>query len=311
MADGEAIYDIFFRIKDNPLPTEITLDLPSLGRFCCNDFYLDYLADTASTDEFKNDVIGPLWWFSSVITAVEMKLWKDSGSGFVEVATLDDDTYGTYYEYGFFVNADDQNFVGYQLAWRNVLIAHGAGKYKIIATVSSELPFIVGSVETPIYCLSQYTQYNANGTVRLEYNISNIIGRSVNDEEIVDYGQLNWYNSYRVKGWFGFPQDELTETYVQYNTGRRVYVESEIEPEFVLQIKAIPQFLHDILRVDFMQSDVRQITDYNAINTNNYIQKRVIPNSGYKPNWRVMKNKLAPVELKFRQEFNNLKKLRC
>lgn len=305
--DGTAIFDIFYRIPTNPVPGDIVLDLPTNKRHCCNDFFLDYLADASSTDEFKNDVIGPHYWFPDVITEVEITLWKDG----LQTAVLSDNTYGTLKVYGESVNDQGESISGYQLEFKKVIDLHGAGQYKLKFDASCDLDFIGGIIETPTYCLRQYQPDVANGTVRLEYNINNIIGTSKDDTKKRDYMNLNWYNSYRIKGWFGFPSAELTENYTQLNSGQRIYTKSELEPEYILQLKPISQFLHDILKIDFMQADVREVTDYNYLNTNNYIQKRIKPASGYSPNWRIMKNKLAPVEVKFNQEFNNLKKLRC
>lgn len=310
MANGTAIYDIFHRIPKAPIPTVVDLDLPDDLKHCCNDFFLHVLAESeGGTDENKNDVSGFLWWFSSVVTGVTLTLYKDG----VVVETLNNNDFGTFYAYQFKINDLDQNFIGYQLNWFDVLAEHGVGEYKVRCTVTTAIAGMDGYLESPTFCLAPYTPENANGTVKLEYYLKGMMGVNADDEIKVDFEDLNWYNSYRLPGYlFGSPSNEYTTSDVELNTGQRLWVENEKEIEFTLKLKPIPQFIHDILSTDFMQADLRLITDYNNMNPINVVKKKVIPSSGYSPKWekRELQNKLAPVEVKFKPLFNNFRKLR-
>lgn len=308
--DGEAVKDLFYRIGESPIPETVDLDLPSAINNCCNDFYLKVFAKTSGGDEYTDDKSGFIWWFSSAVSAVVLTLYKDGSV----VETLDNNDFGTFYEYGFFVNDDEQSFIGYQLNWVDVLNEHGPGKYWVRCTPSSDIDGLVdGYLDSLTYCLEVYTAESANGTVRLEYYLNGVMGLSIDDYKTVDFGELNWYNALRLPGWFfGSPKSTYEQSDVDMNSGQRLWVTNTQEPEYKLKLKPLPQIVHDILRTDFMQADQRLITDYNSMNALKVVRKEVKPNSEYAPKWenREMVNRVAPVELKFLQEYNNLRKLR-
>lgn len=311
--DGEAITQDFYLIPENPIPVTPTLDLPeSSTKDCCGDFSLKVLADIGSTNEFKNDVSGFLWWFNSFISTATLKLYKfdETINDFAFLVNLNNATYGTFYSYGFFVNDSNESFIGYQLEWKKVLTLHGAGGYKVVCTPTLAIGG-TGTLESPTYCLKQYHHKLADGTVRIEYNLNHITGISTEDKLIKDLGELNWYNSLRLRGFFGYGTSTYEQDYIQYNNGQRVFVEDEQEPEYVLKLFPQPQFVHDIMRTDVLQGDAIYITDYNSKNAGTFIQKAVIKNGDYAPDWKKLQSKLASVEVKFRQTFNNLKKLSC
>jgi hypothetical protein len=78
---------------------------------------------------------------------------------------------------------------------------------------------------------------------------------------------------------------------------------------FELQLKMIPFFVHEALRIDMMQGDTVLISDYNSRNVENFTLKAVKPNSGYAPEYHKGKNKLSSVKVDFIKEYNNDKKL--
>lgn len=313
MLDGECITQEVYLVSENPIPTVSTLDLPQSNiRDCCSAFTLKVLADTSSTDQFKNDITGHLWWFNSFVSGAVLKLYKfdESVSDYVFLVNLNNNTYGIFYDYAFFINDNDESFIGYQLNWKQVLTTHGAGGYKVICEPTLSIGGS-GSLESAPYCLKQYTPELAKGTVKIEYNLNHINGLSSDDTKIADYGELNWYNSLRLSGFFGFPTSTYSTDFIQYSNGQRVWVKDEQEPEYVLKLRPQPSFVHDIMRTDVLQGDAIYITDYNPDNADRYIQKAVIKNGDYAPDWKRMQTKLATVEVKFRQTFNNLKKLHC
>lgn len=311
MQDGTAITEIFFLIGSNPIQSTNGPSLPaSKLRECCGSFALKVLADTGSADALKNDVSGFLWWFSDVVSAAVLKLYKHDGTDYALSATLSDGTYGTFYSFAFFTNDQGEVFIGYQLNWKNVLTIKGEGSYKVKveATLS-----IGGTAEawSQEYCLKQYTPDRADKTIRIEYYLNGQLGINENDIVFRDLGNLNWYNSLRLSGFFGFPSAQYETDYTQYNNGDRQYIKDFQEPEFLMKLKPAPNFVHEIMRTDVMQADKVLITDYNSKNPAIYVKKAVIKNSGYEPDWKKMQSKLAPVEVKWKQEFNNHNKLKC
>lgn len=307
--DGEVIKADFYLIKDNPAVAP-TLDIPATAlRECCSAYSFKALADTNSTDEFKNDVSIFDWFFGESIDDAAMVLLRYQNGTYEEVDTLANDDYGTYHAFGSFINDSGENYVGYTIEWKEVIEAFGIGSYKVQITTTDVFANEVEILSRET-CLQQYNADRANGTVKIEYYINGIIGDNSNDEKTKDFGTLNRYNSIRVPGFFGYPGSEYERDYVEYESGQRNYVEDEQEPEYTMKLKPVAAFIHDIMRTDILQADKILITDYNTNNADTYIQKKVVPNSAYQPNWKPLKNKLAGVELKFRQEFNNFKKLR-
>lgn len=310
--DGECIYEIFKLVAENPTPETPSIDLPpSRLKQCCGDFSLKVLADTVDDDQFRNDKSGFLFWFNDVISSAILKLQKHSESvgDYVDLVTLSDNTYGTNYSYGFFINEQNEKFVGYQLEWRNVLDLHGEGGYRIKCEASVGFG---GSGEffSPNFCLKTYSADRANGSVKIEYYLNHILGSNEDDKKIKDLGELNWYNAYRLPGWFGFPSSTYKSEYIKYNNGQQVWVEDEQDIEYQMALKNIPAYMHDIFRTDIFMSDNVMITDYNTNNPHSFVKKEVIKSSDYSPKWNILKSKLSSIDLKWKQFYNNHKKLR-
>jgi hypothetical protein len=281
--------------------------IPSKDMNCCSDFVWRVLADANSNDEFKNDKNTFYWWFNAEsITFADLTLVNNLGDEYLLNSNTD---YGTPKDYGFYTNAQNEVFVGYEIDWKKVIDNLGEAIYYIKCDTET----IFGDKITLYsrnYCLKQYSADRADKTVRVEYWLNGILGISENDSKIKDFGELNIYNSHRFDGYFIYSESQYKDDYIIYNNGQRKYVEDEQEPEYTLSLKPIPAFKHDILRTDILQADEIQITDYNSRNIQEYIKKKVKKSGSYNPKYYPMQSKLASVELKFKQEFNNLRKFR-
>lgn len=293
-------------IASNPIITETIVTTPKVTD-CCSDFVWRVLADTATSNELKNDKNNFLWWFNkdAVATAVVSLIKPD----LTEVVLTASTTYGTPYDYGFKENSKKEYLVGYLIDWRKVLIAFGEGIYQL----KCEATTIFSTTSTLLsasYCLKQFTNDRANGTVRVEYELSGLIGYNKQDEELRDYADLVWQNQHRFDGVFYYTNSSYNGDEIQYQNGQLETVEDGQTPEYILDLKSIPAFKHDILRTDIYQSNKTLITDYNDRNIDNYYKKNVKKNGTYDPTWYPLKSKVAPVKLKFKQGFNNLKKFR-
>lgn len=160
------------------------------------------------------------------------------------------------------------------------------------------------------YCLKQYTDARANGTVRIEYLLTGLLGDSKFDDNLRDFSDLTIYNQRRFEGVFHYSNSSFKSDEIQYKNGQIVMVEDEQTAEYSLKLKAIPAFKHDILRTDIYMANDTLITDYNQRNFDNYFKKNVKKNGSYDPKLYPLQSDIATVELKFKQGYNNLKKLR-
>lgn len=276
---------------------------------CCNDFVLKVLAD-ASGLPLQNDVSGRLFWFDSIITAGYLKLYKFVGGVWVvEIADMTaNSSCGTPYAFNFFTNIDGQKFLGYKMDWASVKANHGLGSYKIQVNYTDPIQGALSFYDYE-FCLQAYSKQLAEGTVRIESWMNGITGDIEDDTKYKDFGNLNWYNSIRINGWFGFPTSEFKKENTQYNTGRFWNVEFDKTPMFYAHLRQLPFFIHQIIE-DFIMGDRLAITDYNSKNLTNAIQKFVIIESGYKPDYKKLQSNLSSVELQFSPETNRFRKLR-
>jgi len=295
-----------YMIATNPVKEE-TIVVEPKEMDCCSDFVWRVLADTTSDSEIKNDKTSFIYWFNKdAIERAGLFLIKPNGSS---IALNGITTYGTPYDYGFATNGNNENLVGYLIDWKKVLTLLGEGIYQI----KCEYETIFGasqSIYSKSFCLKRYTTERANGTVRIEYNLSGLLGIAKEDESLRDLLELNWYNQYRFDGVFHYNNSTYTSDEIQYQNGQLVTVEDEQVAEYSLKLKAIPSFKHDILRLDILMADEIMITDYNDSNIDGYFKKKVRKNGSYDPKWYPLASKLASIELKFKQAFNNLKKFR-
>lgn len=295
---------VVYLIRNNPIPSTPQV-LPPADADCEGDFVWRVLADAGSSDPLKNDTNSFLWWFDAdAVDTAEISLVKKDGT---TINLTGNTTLGTPFDYGFYTNGQNEKLVGYLLNWKAVMAAYGECIYQ----VKVEAQTIFGDVQTRIsdkYCLKQYTQPRADGTVRVEYYLNGILGMNEFDDRSMDLGTLNWYNQHRFDGIFIPGTSQYTTDEIQYETGLRVTVEDEQEPEFTLKLKPMAAFKHNVFRTDIMQADQIMVTDYNTKNVDVFYKKQVRKNGEYAPEWKIGKSKIAAVNVKFKQAINNLRK---
>lgn len=300
----------FGLIPVNPVDEE-TQVLPPEQLDCCGDLVWRVLADAATSDPLKNDTNNFIEWYDKVgITDVIVWLNKSDGT---RIDLTANSTYGTPYDFGFDImpnvdtNGNGEKAVGYHIEWKKVLATLGEGVY-YLEYVATTLFGATSTKYTPAYCLKQYTLDRANGTVRIEYYLNGIIGKNENDKKVRDYLQSNWYNQHRFDGYFFYQNSNYKVEEIQYQNGFIDEVEHGQTPEYLLKLKPIPIFKHDIMRTDILMSNKILITDYNTKNIDNYYQKEVKKNGNYEPVIHPMQRKIAGVDVKFKQAYNNLNK---
>jgi hypothetical protein len=309
MALGEAIRQNFKVIKNNPSGELVELELPkSTVNDCC--FTIPVLAKATGGDNYTDDQSSVLWWYDNGFTNAVLNLQKYENGAWSEVANLNDNTYGTYYQYGFEINDKEESLLGYLIDWKLVLNALGEGTYRVQTEESTVLGDTVNrySIE---WCLQTYTQYRANRTVRIDWYNIGIVGSLTNDKDTRDYGSLNWFNQLRLPdAIFGDATSTYEREFVRYQNGKQVWIQDDSVEEYTLNTGRYPSYLHTILKFDLLQSDAIFVTNYDKNAAQDYVDKEVIASSDYSPNWNYG-TKLADVSINFQQKYQNHRSKRC
>jgi hypothetical protein len=125
--NGQAIKETIYVLRTTPdAPTQLQ---PSLDTKCV--FELPALAEYVPTDDHFNDQHSVIWFFDELFSDVKIFLQKKIGGAWSDVTELTDDTYGTFYAYGFFTNKFGDQAIGYLIKWTNVLNEEGPGSYRV------------------------------------------------------------------------------------------------------------------------------------------------------------------------------------
>lgn len=280
--NGVVSKQLFSIIRNNPEQPQsiVTQDSEALGG-CCYSLY--FLAETgAKTNDLYNDKFSELFFLDNFFTAGTLYLIKDDTDEYV----LNDDTYGTYYAYGYGgVSIYDDYRFGYCLDFNKVINELGTGKYQIRCDAESIIATTVQYYSFS-FCLYEYSQELANETVRFDYYKNGNEGTTFNDSIKRDFGTLNWYNSIRINSAsFGKPTSELTKQYVKYQNGKQVWVSDNLEFEYNLKLNSIPYWLAEYIATFVNVNSEMYVTDYNLINEVNLQQKGVTATSSFKPEY--------------------------
>lgn len=302
--DGETAIQTFYTLQENT-PVQPTLLLPDKQLWdCCGDMKLKVLADDSGINE-QNDFFSFMDVCAPTASDAVYKIYKD---GTLKATMSGNNNHGVDYAFGF-QSVNNQKYVGYKVEWYKVLALYGDGIYKIELVVTDA---ILGnsSIFSFDFKLCTYRPDRADGTIRLQWYLNGIIGSTYDDRKSINYLSLNWVNQIRLPGFFGYPTAEYVKEEIQYTTGAREWTFDEQEPIYLLKTKPIPAPIHTIFRIMVMQSDRCLITDYNVRNSEKFVNKEIMFQTEYKPIWKPLMSKLAPVELLVRQRYNNYKKHR-
>lgn len=268
-------------------------------------FELPALAEMEPTDDHFNDKHSVIWFFGELFSDIKIYLQKKSGSTWNDVAELTDDTYGTMYDFGFFVNKFSESAIGYLIEWTKVLNEEGVGSYRVRVTGMQS----IGDFEDQYsfeFALKVYNSFRADKTVRVEWNRSGCLGNRLKDERVDDYGILDWYNQIRIpNSIFGFDTSELAKDYIRYPNGSNVWLGDKQTEELTWNIYALPNYVHRFIQVDIMQSGKQKFTDYNKLAPTQTVDREVVATSGYKPDW-IVGTINSNVTVTFKPYFENL-----
>jgi hypothetical protein len=312
---GEAIFENFKLIADNPSTTTSVLDLPKFSTSSCC-YELPVFAELVYTKDFNNDKSSVIYFYGKAFSDALLELEQYTNGSWVKVADLNDATYGTYYAFGFFENNQNEKAAGFLIDWALVLSGLGVGKYRV-KTVETNI-FGTTNKYSLEWSLKAYNSNIVNKTTRVSWWLSGVTGDSSNDQLKKDYGSLNWYNEVRLKNSLLWSKtSEYEKDYVKYQNGQKVWIKDERTRSYKFELLGAPNYIHELLSGEAFQADTIMITDYNSDNpamdsdcNPELLEKYVKLSSSYEPNW-AYGSKYAKVELTFVNEYQNFVRKRC
>lgn len=240
--------------------------VPVTTDFCwCGSVCTYVLPVFSGATDLKNDHTPVIYRRYSSSDTVTMKLYKDGALQ----ATLTDNTYGVFYDFGSLFNA---NLKGYSINWSLAQAAFGTGTYQIITTC-----VWFGTTYTKnssYFYLMPYNERAASGTVRMR-GLQN--GTTLNDP--IDFAGCNWQTEIRVWGKFGDKQPEfVTDNYIAGDRARK-QIQDQITNTFTLELLKMTGDEKDTFINQTLLGNNIWITDYDLKNDDRYKIIEVYPDS--------------------------------
>ena len=281
------------KLQGETLP-EITEE--AANEICYCDFeckYVETVFADVGKEWWKNDKNS--WLFKKWIAAdsIVLKLYKDDE----HITTIIDDTLGDYYN-GF---ATQPLYVGFCIHWENVMNTYGPGFYQLKAEIT-----ILGSDstwESRLFQLMPYDDIMADGTVRFEcYQTGNILASDFDYTDLIEGG---WYQSYRIKGMFGFKEPQLnTDNYRDQNYKIK-QIQDSIKNFYQLKTDLLPAEIIRMMTQDNLLANKILLTDYNILNTEIFRRIELYPDeipevTNYE------RNRNQKIILKFTDKIDNI-----
>ena len=230
-----------------PLELEAVKD-----QFCGSNFFCD---DSETVFGLVGDNVPPHKRdFSSFIARGSNIVFTLLSDCCTEIATLDDNTLGTYYA----TFTVQPTYSGFLLDWTKVLDSFGVGDYKVRA--SFDYNGTSYTIDSHQYHLYNYDPEIANRTVKLEYWQD---GNLVNS--IFDYTDLlpdGWYNSVRLPAIFGKFSPEVTKDDYKSNSYALSQNRDELTLTYTLNIELISEKQAFNLINNALLGNRIEITDY-------------------------------------------------
>lgn len=214
--------------------------------FVCGCEYVEYAF--GGSNDYETDKTVRFFKKEVASDTVAMELWKNGA----KLADLNTDTYGTYFNG---VGPDDL-YVGYEVNWKTVLDAGGAGAgiYQIVTNLDiAGVAFTRNSHK--FRCLA-FDECKAEGTVRIESRLDK------NIDDVFNYDGLNQDVWVRVKGKLldkkASPEDSEYE-----NSQRRVIdYQSKTNWTYLLVVNSVPSQVYNLILQELLVADDIRISDY-------------------------------------------------
>ncbi len=219
-----------------------------------------------TTDWWKNDIQPFLFKRVTASDTITMQLYRNG----VLIGTLNSTTYGIYYDFGSLPNAD---YKGFHLEWKKVFLALGYGEYQVKTTIVSLGDTIIK--ESLVFECMEFSDARADGTVRIETYQNGYIMSSD-----FDYTGMNWYQSYRIEGMFGYKKPEYETTNYQNGARDITQIQDKIINIYTLETETLlPAPLLNAITYDGLLANRILITDHNICNFERYMRLEVYTDS--------------------------------
>ncbi len=291
------------------------------------DFTLPVFASVSNATSYWNDKNSWLFNFPgnfNAITAGLFHLQKKISGIWTNMAVLNNSNYGTPLytgvDSGICVN---QNYSGFTLDWRSVLIGFGEGTYRFFIDgrgYSDNFPYCGFS---PPFCLKAATCTDMDGTVKFEASYSGGVFGDVNNQGnswalccvpdfFEDSGPLQWADSIRFAGFFGYQTGEYKRDSIKYATGVIKKVRDEVVKKFTLKTDRLPKWLLDRYMAYGLMADQLYVSDYN-LNNADYNLKHfyITADSDFSPKYTNYSRYTKILDLQFKEGQQFIYRDRC
>lgn len=265
---------------------------------CC--YYNIVLASDSLNDSQYNDFTS--FYFVKQSNSDECDFVLLDASTLTEYA-LNDDTYGEFNDFGDY--STQPNLKTYKIEWKKVLSVLGVGSYRIRKdlTVSG----VPSQISSNTYTLRRYSTVEADKTVRVDSVYNSYINHLG-----VDFSGTDYTTSLRTKGFFGNRKPRYT---IENNIRRSTYAKEPYlmtnEYEYVYQTGILPDCVTSEIFDFMLWGDEIFVSDYNSVNHSyNYTLFPIDLFGSEDPNY-INRTRKAVINLKFKDRFNNQRKLKC
>ena len=225
------------------------------------EYYNYVFADSTDTDGFKNDKSSFLLRKYTSSDNITFKLLKNDE----EIATISDNTYGTYYGSGVGSQSDYRGLV---IEWRNVFNLHGSGVYQI--QFDTTIIGVTSSQKSVKFYLLPYSDESADRTVRIRWTQNG----SIKSSEF-DFTGLNWEQEWRLAGKFWNSQPSLEVDNYLNGDYKIEQIQDRINTEYDLAIDYIPSIIGDALIYDCILGNSVEVTSYDLQSYKDYLDYEV------------------------------------
>lgn len=266
-----------------------------------------------SPDPYFNDMNSflfnfPTWTATNNTINAAFYLDKNINGAWIQQASLNNSTNGLWYNFNTWTN--HPTYTGILVKWSMVLANFGEGTYRVRLSWG-----MIGQsnqcMSSEPFCLLTWSCIRANKTVKFESWMGYQIGSKTVESLIYDLCGINWYDSIRFRGKFGYEDTEYEEKIVKLVSGLVNTTREEALQNYTLKTSFLPKWLHDRFKIYFHMADELRVCDYNYTNADwNLNRKRIRRNSGYKPahNDHVRKSK---VTCQYRERVESVVKSIC
>lgn len=216
----------------------------------CECEYVAKVFYSLTGEDHENDKNSFLFKRVAITDTIVIKLFKDG----LELTTITDNTYGTFYDFGDLINPD---LTGFLVEWEKIGTIEGIGEYKIVAEKT-----ILGNSTTVTsvdFELKYYAPCLANGTFRFDW-VQN--GCILSDP--IQYQGLQWYNSMRIEGKFWRKTPTLEQEEFQDTNRKTQQIQDSIRNEYEVQTKPIPSQVANLIVYNALLADSLKVNDYNT-----------------------------------------------